>query len=442
MISKYTKKIKIKNDTYVVFNSLVMLPIYVNKEQCDNIFNENFSNLSKADKKELIKAGILIENAEIDDKIVNILNNAHDKMAKEKITIMYIIPTNSCNLKCKYCFIGKLNDKQIKMETDIALDAVEKFNNHLKKIGEKGTIFFYGAEPLLNFDLIKTTVSYVKSRGYKIDFAMVSNGILITEEIADFVKNNNISLGISIDGPKEINDKNRIFKGDSCSVYDGVMNKIKMLKSKNVNFGLSITVAPIFLENEEYFLKWILNLGVYNISYNLLHFTYKTNEWKNYYKKATNFIYKSNSLLFEKGFNEDRINRKYEAFYNRVFKFSDCGAIGGNQITICPNGEIEICHGYWNRKNKKLPNIKSITDLSQLFEEKEYKKWAENITLNKKKCLSCPAIYICGGGCAMQANDLFGSEKDIDRPFCIYTKQMLKNILNEVYEDSKQNEFQ
>ena len=414
-----------------------MLPIYVNKKQCDNIFNGKISQLSSSEKKALIKAGIFIKNEKIDDKIKSILKDAHDKTAKEKITIMYIIPTNSCNLKCTYCFIGKLNDKQIKMEKDIALDAVDKFNNHLEKIGEKGTIFFYGAEPLLNFELIRDTVSYAKSKKYNIDFAMVSNGILITEEIADFIKNNNIALGISIDGPKEITDKNRIFKGNSTSVYDMVINKIKMLKSRNVDFGLSITIAPVFLENEEYFLNWILNLDVQNINYNLLHFTYKTDEWKNYYKKATDFIYKSNNLLFEKGFNEDRINRKYEAFYNRFFKFSDCGAIGGNQITICPNGDIEICHGYWNRKDKKLPNIKHITDLSELFKEKEYKKWAANITLNKKKCLSCSAIYICGGGCAMQAKDLFGTEKTIDKPFCIHTKKILKILLNEVYEDSK-----
>ena len=36
----------------------------------------------------------------------------------------------------------------------------------------------------------------------------------------------------------------------------------------------------------------------------------------------------------------------------------------------------------------------------------------------------------------MQAKDLFGNEKKIDKPFCIYTKGMLKNILKEVYEDN------
>lgn len=436
MISKYVNKIKIKNDVYAIFNNLVMLPIFVNEKQCNDILNDHVDNLTDEEKTEFIKAGIIVENKDTDTKLLNTLKMAREQFMKEHITIVYIIPTNTCNLKCKYCFIGKLNDKPVKMEKSTLIKAIELFNKHLQEINDKGTIFLYGAEPLLNFDLIKVAVEYVKKHNYNIQFSMVSNGILITDEIADFIKDNNISLGISVDGPKEITDENRIFKNGNNSVYDAVLKKINLLKSKKVDFGLSITIAPIFLENENYFLNWIAKLGVYNISYNLLHFTTKTDEWKEYYKKATKFIYKSNKKLFDQGFNEDRINRKYDSFYNRIFKFSDCGAVGGNQITVCPNGDIEICHGYWNYKRKILPNINQIQSFSDLFDNPEYIKWSNNITLNKKKCLRCPAIYICGGGCAMQAKDLFGNEKEIDKPFCIYTKGMLKNILKEVYEDN------
>ena len=357
MISKYANKIKIKKDVYAIFNSLVMLPIFVNEKQCANILNGNIDNLTNEEKTEFIKAGIIIENKEIDNQLLNTLKSAREQYMKEHITIMYIIPTNTCNLRCKYCFIGKLNDKPIKMEESTLIKAIEMFNSHLEKIGEKGTIFLYGAEPLLNFDLIKLGVLYVKKQNYNIQFSMVSNGILITEEIADFIKNNNISLGISIDGPKEITDENRIFKSNNKSVYDFVLNKIELLKEKNVDFGLSITIAPIFLENEDYFLNWISKLGVYNISYNLLHFTTKTDEWKEYYKKATKFIYKSNKKLFDQGFNEDRINRKYVSFYNRIFKFSDCGACHCNCGSGSNCSNVFISHEITSLLNAQVDNI-------------------------------------------------------------------------------------
>ena len=146
MISKYANKIKIKKDVYAIFNSLVMLPIFVNEKQCANILNGNIDNLTNEEKTEFIKAGIIIENKEIDNQLLNTLKSAREQYMKEHITIMYIIPTNTCNLRCKYCFIGKLNDKPIKMEESTLIKAIEMFNSHLEKIGEKGTIFLYGAE--------------------------------------------------------------------------------------------------------------------------------------------------------------------------------------------------------------------------------------------------------------------------------------------------------
>ena len=41
MISKYVSKVKIKNDVYAIFNNLVMLPIFVNEKQCNDILNGN-----------------------------------------------------------------------------------------------------------------------------------------------------------------------------------------------------------------------------------------------------------------------------------------------------------------------------------------------------------------------------------------------------------------
>lgn len=82
---------------------------------------------------------------------------------------------------CKYCFIGKLNTKTMKMKKETLLNAIVLFNLHLESINEGETIFFYGAEPLLNFELIKFGVNYIKKKNYNIKFSMVSNGILLNE---------------------------------------------------------------------------------------------------------------------------------------------------------------------------------------------------------------------------------------------------------------------
>lgn len=440
MVSKYCKNVKVDKNIYAVFNSLIMQPVFLTKEKLDNLKNDFFNCFSNDEIEFLKKFGIVVKDSKTDAELLKIIKEEYYKNIENKITIMYLIPVNTCNLGCKYCFIGKLNNKEQKMTFDTAKKAIDMFSKHLDSVKEKGEIFFYGAEPLINFDLIEKVVKYINLNNYNIKFSMVSNGLLVNEKIADFIKKYNIGLEISIDGPKNVTDANRVFKNTDLGIYDKLLEKINLLKKYDVDFGLSITVSPTFIENKMQIIEWLKRLNVKNISYNLLHYTYKTDEWKEYYKKAVDFIYYSNLELFDYGFNEDRINRKYKSVYLNEFKYSDCGALGANQITVCPNGDIEICHGYWNKEKHAFPNINSLNDLSELFDLADFKKWKTYLPIFKSKCLKCPAIYLCGGGCAMQSNDLFGDPNNIDKAFCIYSKKMLKYIMKEIYQDAKNSQ--
>jgi uncharacterized protein len=431
--SKYSTEVKLSENLYSIFNSLIMKPIFVDYDTYNRILN---NSLDQNEINNLETIGYFVDTEETDSKILKAYKDLFNKALNNHINLMYIIPTNSCNLGCKYCFIGRINNNIENMSEETLYKSIELFNNNLIKNNESGTILFYGGEPLMNFDLVKKAVNYVCQKKYKIEFSMVTNATLINEKILSFIKKYNISLGISIDGPKKITDINRVYKNSKLGVYDDVMAKLNFIKESDVDFSLSITLSKEFLNIKEEFLKWLQETKVKKISYNLLHFTTKEPDWEEYYKKTTEFIYDSNLLLYDLGYREDRIHRKYNAFYNRNFKFSDCAAIGGNQITILPNGDIEICHGLWNRNKKHINNINNINSFDDIINTNEYKFWQNNLTLNKEECLRCPAIYICGGGCALQAEDLFDNRSGLDKAFCIHSKIILEKILTEVYNDS------
>jgi len=434
MISKYAKKIRVKKGVYAVFNSLLMNPIFLSEQECTNVFKEDLKDFKSNGLKSLWQSGIIIDNPKQDELALQAVREVIGANTNKRINLMYIIPDNTCNLRCRYCFIGTLSEKQVEyMSKDTLETALEKFSVHLNKIADNGTVVFYGGEPLINFEVIKYGVLLSKKKRYNIEFSIVSNVTLLDEEIARFIKENNIALGVSIDGPKDITDCYRKFEGDLRSVYEAVIEKIDLIKRLGIPFGLSITITDEFLKNSERFLDWLEKINVKDISYNLMHYTTKTDEWKNYYKKVGEFIFKSNQRLRGKGFSEDRINRKYRSFYDKEFKYSDCGAIGGNQITIRPNGDLTICHGYWNSNENEIGNIKEI-EFEDIFKNKIYKEWSENLTINKNKCLNCAYIYICGGGCALESEALFGTKQKIDKPFCKFTKEILVSMLREVNE--------
>ena len=437
--SKYAKNIKIDKNVYAVFNNLIMKPIFLDKNIYENFKKNLFNKFNNEELNVFYNNGLIVNSNETDKKALKTLRKAvDDDKAKNRITLMYIIPNNNCNLMCKYCFIGKLNnDHPIKMTEETLINAIDKFYKHLNDINyNDGRIMFYGGEPLISFDLIKKCIYHINENKYtNITVGLVTNATLLTEEMANFFKKYNISIGVSLDGPKNVTDKNRIFYSDNLSVYDSVFEKIKMLKKKEVNFNLSITIANDLLDYQDEFIEWLKELDVKNIAYNILHYTEPTDEWKTYYRRATKFLIKSNNELFSLGFNDDRINRKYTSFYNNEFKFQDCGAKGANQICISPDGNIDICHAIWNSSQKEIGNINDI-DFCDIFKSEDYKKWQDNITLNYTKCLNCNALFICGGGCSYQSKSLFGSEFEIDKPFCIHSKMMLKYILTEMYLES------
>ena len=437
MLSNYAKKIYLKKDLYAIFNSLIMEPLFVTFDEADRIFKNKLDEFTEVEVKQLYEKCILVDSVKQDKMAVKVIKDAIEDNTLNKVTMMYIIPNNNCNLECKYCFIGKLNNDPVYMKEETAYNAITKFVSHLKSINaKKGAIIFYGGEPLINFEIIKYSVKIIKQQNFPIDISIVTNATLLNESKAEFIKENNIALGVSIDGPKKMTDEKRVYKGNNDSVYDNVIKKLDMLKKCDVQFGLSITVSEEALKDKAKLIKWIKDNHFTDINYNPLHYSNVNENWKDYYNSIGNFIFNSNNMLFPLGISEDRVARKLRSFYERDFKYSDCGANGGNQITIRPDGDITICHGYWNISKNEIGNINDI-NFCDIFSSDLYKKWHKNLTVNKSECLKCPAIFICGGGCGMQSENLFGEVEKLDKPFCKYSKTMLKKILLDLYETNK-----
>lgn len=428
MISKYLRKIYLKRNLYAVFNSLMMDVLYCTKQELKDIMDEKYEMFSETEKHVLYDYGIWIRDKNIDQVAMQKVRDEVLKNTNKQLSLMYLIPCNYCNLKCRYCFIGKIESDRKKeiMNDSILYCSLQEFSKHLKnKKIKQGQIIFYGAEPLMGFEVIKKTCKYIEQNNLNIQLSIITNATLLNDEVVAFLTQNNISIGISIDGPKRINDKNRIFQSGKESVYDCVIDKIELLKKYNANFGLSITITDEILKEKKMFLEWLGSVQVNNISYNLMHYTEKNDNWRNYYKEASKFLIESSKILPQ--ISEDRINRKVKVFNEGYFKYSDCAAIGGNQICVGVDGNVSICHGFWNNKKYSCGNI--LDGLDNIFETNTYRNWNTNLTINKTKCQNCPAISICGGGCAMQSEVLFGDSYNVDETFCIYTKTLLKYIL-------------
>ena len=432
-LSNFFKSIKIEENIYAVFNSLLMDIFFVDKEEYEKIIF-----LMSDNTVELCRAGIYVKDDEQDEKALQLLRKEYS-ILNRKVEILYFIVTTGCNLRCKYCFeensqFNNHCEKNMSLET--ALVAAQKYLSYLENEDiESPQVIFYGGEPLANWQVVKNVVEFMASKNNKIKFNIVTNGTLINQDIANFIAKYDIEVGISLDGPKEINDVNRVFRTSEKSVYDSVMEKIKILKDEKVRYGLSITISENLLKRKEDVIGWIRSSKLSSVFYNLYHYGEKTNKWKELYNDMSDYLIESYDNVAYFGIADGRINRKVDSLLEQKFKFSDCAAVGANQLTVKPNGDVIICHGYVKTNKYILGNIID-QNISELINHPQSNMWVNNAPIYKDKCINCEAIYICGGGCSMQSETLFGGIENVDEAFCIHSKKSLIWLLKKLYKAS------
>jgi uncharacterized protein len=136
--------------------------------------------------------------------------------------------TENCNLNCAYCFELPGRTKK-RMSWDVAKAGIDM----LRKSGNGYSMMMFGGEPFLEFDLMKKMIDYALSKPESFSTQIITNATIINQEIVDWLKENkeraNISVQLSIDGPKYIHDKYRVYHNGKGS-FDNIIKNIHMWK--------------------------------------------------------------------------------------------------------------------------------------------------------------------------------------------------------------------
>jgi len=158
-----------------------------------------------------------------------------------------------CNLACSYCtysgnYENQRSHSDLAMPFDMMVKAVDFLMSRSRNVKEV-VLGGYGGETLLYFENFKKIVAYIKEEyhGRCVRYTITTNGTIFNDEILTFLQDNNVSISISIDGPRELNDLNRVFVDGSGS-FDIIMKNVQYIKEaypklyKDVMF--LTTVAP------------------------------------------------------------------------------------------------------------------------------------------------------------------------------------------------------
>ena len=434
-----------KNGIYSYYHSLKNIPLYLTIEE-NVLLKKYLATGSKNNENEEIVSAFeenefLIADDSEDVRLFDALKNGHPLPA---ITTAYFILSEDCNMACSYCFLGNAKKHfcgNSKMNIETAQKSFDFFINQTLNSGVDNSVtrqvVFYGGEPLIGFDTLKYFVElyseYKRTNkiSFDVEFSIVTNGTLLTPEVARYLRENQISVSLSLDGPNEVANENRVFKNNRPA-FDAIMAAVDILNAESVEFGLSLTLSESTLSTPvDDLTAFLLEKNITSVNLNTLLLAEQMGAKDDYYERATQYIIDFWKVAREKGIYEDRIMRKLRAFVNQNFYYYDCAETSGCQLVFAPNGSIGICHGHLESKETFEFSIDSDKNINQ---EDLIIRWTYNSPILRTECRDCEAIGVCGGGCPLNAKFDKNKGGKMDTGFCIHTKKILEFMIWDLYE--------
>lgn len=298
--------------------------------------------------------------------------------------------SENCNLKCLHCY--QENHKPIQLSYEQLEKIYKQYKNLLKKLKMKGHINITGGEPLCNPYLFKI-LDLIKKDEELISFSILTNGTLITKNIAKKIKSYNpYYVQVSLEGGQKTNDYIR-----GKGTYKKIAKGIKNLKKYNIFTSISFTATTL---NYKEFPKVVSYAKKYKVD----------NVWSDRYiplgdsedknlalnvsqtQEYLSIMAKERLKLKRKQYNKTTISMYRALQFQKTNDFAYGCTAGDTLLTVMENGDLVPC--------RRMPIV-----VGNLLKDDMYKLYKTNPILKELRkntipddCNDCEHAQMCHGG--------------------------------------------
>jgi len=344
-----------------------------------------------------------------------------DMSVAAPVKAMCLNVAHDCNLRCEYCFAstGDFGKGRKLMTFETGKKAIDFL---LEKSEDRQVLEldFFGGEPLMNFDVVKQIVEYARSReaeyNKKFRFTITTNGLLLNDEITEYINKEMSNVVLSIDGRKSVNDKVRK-RVDGSGCYDTILPKFKKVVEnrgdKDYYVRGTFTKYNLDFADDVY--------ALYNEGFDQISIEPVVGDPNQPYaltEKELFAAFNEYEKLAVRMLDGQNKGEKFNFFHFMIDldqgpcaikRLRGCGC-GNDYIAITPDGDIYPCHQFVGLEEFKMGNIDEGT-----FDLEIKKKFASAHIYTKPECRKCWAKFYCSGGCNannhMYAGDIHNAHK-------------------------------
>ncbi len=358
---------------------------------------------------ELTKAGQLFVKDAFEDMIEAV------KERKTVVKALCLHIAHDCNLACKYCFAeeGEYHGRRALMSFEVGKKALDFL---IANSGNRQNleVDFFGGEPLMNWQVVKDLVAYgrkqEKQHNKHFRFTVTTNGVLLNDEIQEFINKEMDNVVLSLDGRQEVNDRMRPFRNGEGS-YKLIVPKFqKLADSRN---------------QEKYYVRGTFTRENFDFAEDILHFAdlgfkqmsiepvvgdesdpYAIREEdlpaiREEYDRLARIIIEREKC--GKGFNFFHFMIDLDGGPCVAKRLSGCGS-GTEYLAVTPWGDLYPCHQFVGQESFLMGNVDEGIVRPQIADD-----FRSVSVYSKKGCRDCFAKFYCSGGCMANSYNFNGS---------------------------------
>lgn len=423
--SRFNRLLK-KDDVHLLYNSLSNSFVELDKELYSQLHSLKPGDEVVYDDEEIMKLltatkAIVVSDSHEIDKIrftalTRRFNTGHISLT--------INPTLACNFGCHYCFEHSHGGSSMPKKVEDEIVDFLKSKPGLNSIG----VTWFGGEPLLAFDKVESLSRAIMALGKKYRAGMISNGYLVTKEIAKKFCDLNIDyIQITLDGPEKIHDSRRpLLNGQPT--FNRIIHSIDLLCSYAPNTSVNIRVNIDNDNHNEFILLYDFIKSKFGNGVRISPaFTNDSTDKGlhcicNKYQRQE-FL---KILIQEKGLD-------FSSFFPSGDR-SECAVRNASACIIGPQGELYNC---WNDIGNPEKVYGHLGDVN--IDEVAYLKYKTCADpLNDRECLECFLFPVCNGGCPYER--IKRTEEGLTPNDCPLMKEELDTYLLIHYQFVKSHE--
>jgi uncharacterized protein len=186
------------------------------------------------------------------------------------IDLLVIQPTPFCNIDCTYCYLPNRRSKAV-----IARETLERVFSAVFASGWFGdavSVVWHAGEPMVlpiafyrdAFALIET----MRPPQLQLMHSFQTNGTLIDDEWCAFFRETQVNLGVSIDGPRQFHDRNRLTRSGR-GTFDRTIAGIRRLRRHGVPFHVISVLTPASMATPRDMFDFYVAEGIEQVCFNV-----------------------------------------------------------------------------------------------------------------------------------------------------------------------------